>query len=608
MIYEDLKKYSAKFYEDEKLNISIYEHSMQLLNILNQIKSIYDIDYKLFKDIKKCCLYHDIGKVSDEFQGRKNEKFRKVRHEFLSASYADLTENQRIAILLHHRPINKLVQRLSENITCYYEHKKEVEEKLNIPTIDVKKLLKEIKNTNSCDKLCSLELILLKGYLQLCDFVASAGIKNIDKNLRTFENFKFERYNSIQRNIISNIQKEDVIIKAMTGLGKSATSMFWSNIHQNNDSSRRIFYILPFTASINSMYKEFKALGISTGMLHSKAEYFLYKELKDSENAKSNYNLFKRSIKQVTICTIFQIVKVFLGAGNFEMLLAQLKNSIFIVDEIHCFEIKELVLIIETLKYLKKNLNINVCIMSASIPTCLLDFIKGQLGIVKVITADEEDLIIRHKVNYCDDIIINNLHRIEEDLNRNKQVLVCVNSVRLSQKIFDIFAKKYNVKLIHGKFNTRDREDIEKDLKTCQLLIGTQSIEVSLNISYDVMYTEIAPFDALLQRFGRVNRKGEKGISDIYIFQDTSKIYDNYTIDKTLEVLKQIILNDQAIIQENKIDYYLDQVYEEFDLTKYNKISDVYNSIMTKIKCGVYDNNYDELENNFGISVLPDNL
>jgi len=61
--------------------------------------------------------------------------------------------------------------------------------------------------------------------------------------------------------------------------------------------------------------------------------------------------------------------------------------------------------------------------------------------------------------------------------------------------------------LIHGRFILKDREEQERNAADKFLLVGTQAIEVSLNISFDVIYTELAPIDALVQRFGRVNRK-----------------------------------------------------------------------------------------------------
>ncbi|MCR4404362.1 MAG: hypothetical protein NUW06_03595 [Candidatus Acetothermia bacterium] len=42
-----------------------------------------------------------------------------------------------------------------------------------------------------------------------------------------------------------------------------------------------------------------------------------------------------------------------------------------------------------------------------------------------------------------------------------------------------------------------------------RVLVATQVVEVSLDVSFDTIFTEIAPVDDLLQRFGRVNRYGE---------------------------------------------------------------------------------------------------
>ena len=40
------------------------------------------------------------------------------------------------------------------------------------------------------------------------------------------------------------------------------------------------------------------------------------------------------------------------------------------------------------------------------------------------------------------------------------------------------------------------------------ILVATQIVEVSLDISYDVLFTEVAPIDALVRRLGRDNRRG----------------------------------------------------------------------------------------------------
>lgn len=609
-----LKKYKAKFGEFQNNPLTLYDHIQDLLNILEQLKIIYHIDDIIYNNIKEASIYHDFGKAHREYQNDENTHFRKVRHEILSASLEGLGDKVRIPILLSHKDIKTIANRLIDT-TYYNVFRKEFEEELNINTIDIIDLVNKLERSHSFLLLKDMELILIKGYLQLCDSIASAGIKEVDSGFNAYKFFIFHNYNSIQKKINNLNDSRDIIIQAMTGLGKSAASMFWSSKVQNYNNSRRIFYILPFTASINAMYNEFSVRGISTAMLHSKAQYFLSKELEDLDNddniekintkIRDQYSLFRKNVKQVTVCTIFQLVKAFFGCKNFEMLLAQMKNSIFIIDEIHTFRVKELVLIIETLRYLKENFSISMCIMSASIPTCLLNVIKEKLSINTVINADNIDLIIRHHINYYDEKLIDNMYNIETELKRGKQVLLCVNSVGLSQKIFDEFKDKYRTKLLHGKFNTRDREIIEKDLKSAELLIGTQAIEVSLNISYDVLYTEVAPLDALVQRYGRINRKGDKRLSEIHIYNDTSNVYEPELIQRTIETLKEIMRNDAGIVYEHKVNEYLDKVYLEFNYEEYNKIAKKYNALMNMIVCGEYDSNFNDLDNRFGISVLP---
>ena len=73
------------------------------------------------------------------------------------------------------------------------------------------------------------------------------------------------------------------------------------------------------------------------------------------------------------------------------------------------------------------------------------------------------------------------------------------------------------VKLVHSRFIAVDR--MENDAELLRLLgpdsadrpsklivVGTQVIEQSLDIDFDVMITDVAPIDLLLQRMGRLHR------------------------------------------------------------------------------------------------------
>lgn len=93
------------------------------------------------------------------------------------------------------------------------------------------------------------------------------------------------------------------------------------------------------------------------------------------------------------------------------MIIAQMKNSIIIVDEIHCFDIKTLSYVLELLRFLKYKLGCRICIMSASIPTVLQKLIKDRLDINKVIYADKRDLKIRHRIHRVNKTILDDIEK-----------------------------------------------------------------------------------------------------------------------------------------------------------------------------------------------------
>ena len=600
-----LDKYKAK-----SDGISINKHNEDMNYIMNQLVCIYNISDDMRNDLHEAIVCHDVGKVVKSFQDNIENTIRRVRHELLSASIKHLKRGQKLAILTHHKDIKFLEGQITNSI--YEIELNELKEILDVEVEDIRPFIKEISRARN-DDTRKLENILLKGYLQYCDHIASAGIKSIDKGFNSIKDFSLPKgvsYNSIQEKVLNMDKNEDIMIMAMTGLGKTATSLYWSDIAQNEGKSKRIYYILPYTASINSLYENLHNRNISVSMLHSKAPYFLNK-ISDEEDIKQLYQIYKKSVKQINVCTIFQLVKSIFSCKRFEMLLSQLKDSIFIVDEIHCFDTRVLCYTLEFLKYLKENLNIQICIMSASIPTCLKKLIQEILKISTIIEPDKNDLINRHKLNRINKSILDSLDKIENDMIQGKRVLICVNSVDLAQELYRKL-QSYNPKLIHGRFNTRDREQAEEGIEKSFLLIGTQSIEVSLDISYDVLYTELAPFDSLLQRFGRVNRKGEKKeLSNVYIYNYDMNlnIYDYDIVNRTDTIISEIIHKDNSIVNESKVSFYLDNVYLDIDMDKYNKHKTTLEIIIRNMRVGIWNKSASiDMLNNDSISVIHESL
>lgn len=587
-----------------------------MIDILKKLKKIHNIEHEIYENIKNSIIIHDIGKATDDFQNNIESKIRIIRHEILSASYKNLNKYERYSIVTHHKSIKEICDKLIfGSKDTYIKELYNMCDNLKIKYDEVEDITKEINSFSVNRKfLKDKTLLLIKGYLNYCDHLASANINIKSDRLNTSKLFKFETYNSIQKKC--KRIKEDCIIMAQTGFGKTEASMYFANSVQNEYKNRPIYYVLPYTASINAMYNRFKKQNIDVGMLHNKAKYFLYKKTNNTFETNEQYQQFKKLSKQMTICTIFQIVKAFYNCKFSEMFISRFNNGIFIIDEIHCFNIKEIVYILETLKFLKDNYNINICIMSASIPSVMTKVIQERLGINTIIKPTVlENNKKRHRVVIENKFIENDIDKIKDMLiNTDKKILVCVNTVKKAQLMYDKFKgfckdNDIEVELIHGKFNPRDREVIENKItdknSNVRLLIGTQCIEVSLNIDYDELFTEICPIDALIQRFGRINRKRLiTDIKSIHIydieFKDV-KFYDKDILIRTKEVLENI-----NVVDENKIQEYLNSVYLEFDMKEYNKYKNEYINIINSYEVGRWDENIeDHMFEGDNYSILP---
>jgi CRISPR-associated endonuclease/helicase Cas3 len=379
---------------------------------------------------------------------------------------------------------------------------------------------------------------------------------------------------SFQRSMMS--QEGSAFLSAPTGAGKTEASLLWAG--NNQDGGRRIFYVLPYTASINAMSKRLSDYfgADNVGVLHGKANYFIYTMLCErdydpqaaAEFARNIQGLTKKLYRPLKVLTPFQILKAFFGMKGWEALLAEMSGALFIFDEIHVYDAHLTALILKAIENLAQ-LGAKFLFLSATFPRFLKEKIKNILPSIRDVCLDEtkaDDWRLlnnpRHRVELLDGEITEHVIAIREELKKGKRVLVVCNTVKRAQAIYpDLSSAAKSAALLHGRFILRDREQIERKLDKVQLLVGTQAIEVSLDLDFDVLFTEPAAIDALIQRFGRVNRNGKKGVVPVYICKVNSNsdkyFYDMNRIQKTLASLV-----DYEELSEKRVDQLVEQIYE----------------------------------------------
>lgn len=653
----------AKKYCGTGEKVTLQMHTNDLLEVAESLKKCFPFLPSISKIenfwelLRLAIIFHDIGKATLGFQELMSctRAIYPFRHEWLSCSVflnISIENHDKIlvanAILSHHKDFKELQKRLKQSEVAKkdFENGEDINLKEELffesefssldvdwiksflseygielkriePINPLPKLTKEwIKIDPNIDKTTKFQNIFLSASLSICDHNASAGINKI--LILEESDFRFlDKYTPKNHQKECWESNEDLLLIAPTGSGKTESAIGWIK-NQIKKEQSRIFYVLPFTASINAMTKRmienFQDDKL-VGLLHGKAKFFIDEEYEKQEGQtlKELIDTHKKINRPFKIVTPYQILKWAFGVKGFEKGLTELAGSCIVFDEIHIYDKEIFQRIIFFLKWLKENLGIKVFIMTATMPTFLQDIIVKELDIKKSIKADHNLLrnLVRHKIKILNGGIDVQKEFVKDLLRNGKSVIIVCNTVAKAQEIYKNIDFEDKL-LLHSRFNAKDRTKKEQNLyveNKPKLLIGTQAIEVSLDIDYDVIITEPAPLDSLLQRFGRVFRKrkfDEHLPPNCYITNiienSFARIYEDSVLKKTLFELEKI---DNQIVDESIIQKMLDAVYEPFDINR--DLEDSFFNMMDSLfPFNIYEDNEEEFEKQFdGVQVLP---
>ena len=654
---------------------SLAQHIDDCLNICEQLLLCFShlpVQNKLlfWSTLRDALIFHDTGKSHPEFQrilyGMKtaSNAWHYQRHELFSLfyiyqSFGEEKYKKQLCYIVagHHKSIedvlhfseqayddnysgffgsdgmlsyeqecNKLWKNKTWKILAGYGFSKKTD--ANIPLLTVLHDIYQERITLKNESF--LWYLLLVGMVKQCDHLASAGITKLYKLSDIDFSFLF-RYPLYAHQQSSFMTLGNVILSAPTGSGKTETSLLWLKKQLDVKGEGRAFYVLPYTASINAMYerltKQFENQVSLVGMLHGKvAQYIEEKFSADQSFASSLRNQllqdFKTLVTPFKIVTPFQLLKHLFGLKGFEKGIVEWSGGYFIFDEIHAYDSATFAQIVVLLEFCVKQMSATVFIMTATLPSFMRMKLQNAIGGMSFIEADSNlyDSFDRHRLMIESGKLYASLSVIQRELDLGSKVLVVCNTVEQAQNVYkNLFAK--SKLLIHGSFNAEDRSRKETRLQEedIQLLVGTQAIEVSLDIDYDTIYTEPAPLDALIQRLGRVNRKRKKGICICHVFNESNDkdrfIYEQAVVERTLSVLLADVVNrNDGYIHERELQGLIDKVYPCWDEQQRQKYDLTYQSLSQGILNNLSPLAYNvKSEEDFykqfnGVKVLPVSL
>jgi CRISPR-associated endonuclease/helicase Cas3 len=658
--------------------VSLKQHIDECLKVYESLKKAFERlpvnNLSHFWELVRLgIIFHDLGKSHSEFQkilSGKRANWYHQRHELFSTpfiDYLDLSEEDRLLLKLivagHHKDFFFLFDHIQkgyktgEDLFSFSEdgkldweeeigklNEEFIQSFLNEYNVSLKpkpldlpiQLIKDYtRSPINSENINFKELLLAAGTLKQCDHSASAGIFKVNVLEEKHFNFLYETNWApyFHQKKASEINGNIVLI-APTGSGKTEASLMWLHKQLKENGQGRTFYILPFTASINAMFERLdeKMQGNNkiVGVVHGKLAEFIESRFGEESYSWQNEKL-KRELKEsfralvppLKVATPFQLLKSIFGLKGFEKGIFEMSGGYFIFDEIHAYDPEVTAQIKVLIEFAIKFLNVKVCLMTATLPTFLKKEFADAIGEYSEINADAElyRSFIRHRIKVADGLLLEHIDKIQQRLESGDKVLVVSNTVKQAQAIYNGLNAQKKV-LLHSAFNGVDRNKKETKLMSdeVKLLVGTQAIEVSLDIDYDVIFTEPAPLDALLQRFGRVNRHRVNGKyrppCDCIVFSERNEvdkyIYKNKeVIDRTLKALREIESINSGVVSEIELQKYIDDVYNDWSAKDKEEFDRVYNhlkvDVWENLAPFIYDlHREEEFEKQFdGVRVLP---
>ncbi len=501
--------------------------------------------------------YHDYGKLHSPFQQRMI-KAGKLKSNYDLIDIPEVPHNFLSPCFLPKEVIEKYRNILSVIIQAIaYHHDQDIDERIFKTIVDriVEQDLSRFKEPlflkywqyinpqnylNPKDQELFKLLVLLKGLLHRTDYTASGDIDvemepdNIADIIRSKLQNTGNDLTEMQKFVLKNTDK-DLLVLAPTGSGKTECGALYIN---NNKG----FFILPLRVSIDSIYdrltgtaKEQSELryGIkNVGLMHSTSFFKRMGEIEDKSSDIGENATLVKNFEQIykaeqeaknlsfpfSITTPDQIFPFVFKYGGFERIYSTLGYSKIVVDEIQMYNPRMLAYMLKGLQVVKE-LGGKIMIMTATFP----EFLKKELKDLKIvfngggIFCDDR---LRHyvKAEKDKDILDNEImSRIEAD-GREKKVLVICNTVKKAVEVYNRLQNDDGKFLLHSRFIQKHRKILESNIQSfapndskkrdskAGIWITTQIAEVSLNIDFDILYTELSSIDSLIQRMGRVNR------------------------------------------------------------------------------------------------------
>lgn len=352
--------------------------------------------------------------------------------------------------------------------------------------------------------------------------------------------------------VLDHPQAECIVIESEPGSGKTEAGLYATMNFLSSQGLQGLYFALPTGATAEAMLPRLQALKDATGAwadtdLRLLTGMAWLKHSSDDDDAKLDWTKSgpRKLFSKLACGTVDQLMTAgeMLKAGD--MRLLALSNKALIIDEFHAYDAYMMEILLIVLRWAKA-MHVPVIILSATLRQKPLGQIcevysdsvpEAMSDGYPLITVAENNAISQYNCasTFCKQYPTQHIGQSElvsgilESAKGGGCTLYIANTVKRALSVYEqlknIKPDDVELSIYTASTTPENREKMGADIvyrygkqgkadgkrPKKSILIATQIVEMSMDVDFDTLFSDLAPVDSILQRIGRMRRHDDAG-------------------------------------------------------------------------------------------------